>query len=188
MSIGDVLLDLSLALAYSFANPFRISRKFLQRKGEREIYAYGETPLTTWSAIAKQAHITPHDTLLDLGCGRGCLCFWSETHLGCQTIGVDWIPRFTRTAQFLAKIFSRRATFICATFDSAPIPQATVIYLYSYFHDEEKLIEQLKQTTARIITVSEPLPSNQFESHCLGTFSFPWGATEVYLNRVSPPK
>ena len=45
--------DISLLSKYLFQNPFKMSSRFLQSKGFDEIYAYGETPLTTLEEIAK---------------------------------------------------------------------------------------------------------------------------------------
>ena len=37
-------MDTTLLLSYLFASPFRISKRFLLLKGEKEVYTYGQTP------------------------------------------------------------------------------------------------------------------------------------------------
>src|SRR4051812_11578682 len=63
--------DIALKLLYFFHNPFSISKRFLQERGEKEVYAYGETPLTSWEIIARESGITAEDTVYELGSGRG---------------------------------------------------------------------------------------------------------------------
>ncbi len=70
------LIDLIFSLIALFTNPYRTCRKFLQKRGEPHIHAYGETPFTTYQRMAEQCHLTPHDTWMELGAGRGKGCFW----------------------------------------------------------------------------------------------------------------
>lgn len=168
-------MDFLLGACYLFSNPFTICRRFCQSKGEDEVHTYGETPLTTWEQIAKKAGIGPKDVLLDLGCGRGRICFWSASILGCRAIGVDRVPHFIRTASLIG---SKRARFVCSEIKDAPFEEATIVYYYSLFD-----IDQLNKLPEgmRILTVSEPLFPH---ADSLGFFSFPWGEGEVFLNRV----
>jgi SAM-dependent methyltransferase len=169
-------IDFLLGAFYLFSNPFSICRRFCQRKGEDEVHTYGETPLTTWEQIAKKAGIGPEDVLLDLGCGRGRICFWSASVLGCRAIGVDRVPRFIRTARLFD---SKRVRFVCSEIEDAPFEEATIVYYYALFHTHPlgKLPDGM-----RVLSVSEPLFP---DADSLGSFSFPWGEGEVFLNRVS---
>src|ERR1700722_13009935 len=84
--------DLSLLLSYFLESPFDISKQFLKKKGEKNIYAYGETPLTTLEFISDECHITSNDTVFELGCGRGRTCFWLNSFIHCKVVGIDIVP------------------------------------------------------------------------------------------------
>lgn len=85
-------IDACLLLSYLFANPFRLSRKFLLQKGERDVYTYGETPLTTMDTIARTCGLAAKDVVFEMGCGRGRTCFWLNQFIGCRVIGIDYVP------------------------------------------------------------------------------------------------
>src|ERR1700738_886437 len=63
--------DSHLIATYFLSNPYRLSRLFLQKRGEREVYAYGETPLTTLELIVRRCRINAADVVYELGMGRG---------------------------------------------------------------------------------------------------------------------
>lgn len=178
--------DLSLALLYLFCNPYRYCRKFLQKRGEKEIHAYGETPLTTLQIIATESGITATDRWLELGSGRGRASLWIANFIGCQTLGVEWIGRFVKRGNWIAYLFRlKNLKFVCQSVLDAPFHEATVVYLYGTSWSDE-LIERLEERmkalppNSKIISISFPLPTFQV----IKTFpvSFPWGKTEAYLH------
>lgn len=178
------LLDLALGCAYLFSNPFRICRIFLQTKGEEEIHAYGETPLGVWRDITRAAKVGKEDVFFDLGCGRGRVCFWTALWIGCKTVGVDWVPAFMKRASLLAKCFGlENLEFIQGSLLDADLEKATVLYLYTFHPEEERLDFSRLQEGARVITVSEPIPLIKVVSKL--SARFPWGETEVFIHRFS---
>lgn len=185
-------IDLSLLTLYVANNPFTISKEFLQRKGEKEVYAYGETPLTTLDHIAKECQITAKDTVFELGCGRGRSCFWLNTFIGCNVVGIEYVPEFVQRANTIKNRFAldnvefRQQDMLNANYNNA-----TVLYLYGTTLDDamiQKLIERFKSLPSgtKIITVSYSL--NEYTSQPLFevmkrfTASFPWGDTDIYLH------
>jgi SAM-dependent methyltransferase len=144
---------------------------------------YGETPIQLWSVIARAAELSRDDLFLDLGCGRGKLCLWTSMTIGCSSIGVDWVPSFIRKARLTARLFRLPAQFFCSRITEAPISRASVIYLYTYHPDEEKMVFSHVPSGARVITVSEPLSLPDFTVSQVLTASFPWGTTEVFINK-----
>ena len=96
-------IDLALLMSYLFQNPYKISKNFLIARHETEIYAYGETPLTSLEKIARSAKLTDRDVVLELGCGRGRTCFWLRSFIGCKVIGVDFIGTFIDKANQVKK-------------------------------------------------------------------------------------
>lgn len=178
------LADFALGISYFFVNPYCVCRRFFQKKGEKKVHVYGETPLTLWAAIVKKAEITRNDRLIDLGCGRGRLCFWTSLFIGCSTIGVDWVPSFVNRGCFWARFFRiAHLRFHCTGISRASLSDATVVYLYTYHPDEEKIDFQQMRTGCRVITVSEPLLKKGFVIDKSMSASFPWGDTEIFINK-----
>lgn len=174
------LVDLLLGLSYLCSNPFRLCRRQMEERGEERVHAYGETPLSLWKEIAELAEITRDDLFMDLGCGRGKLCFWTTCWIGCRTIGVDCVPAFIRRASFLARLLGfSRLQFMQGAIGQIPLRDATVLYLYT-FHPDEELLDIPPST--RVITVSEPLVDPRFRVTASAQVSFPWGKTEVFIH------
>lgn len=177
--------DLALKKAYQGLNPYTLSRQFLLQKGEKDIHLYGETPLTTLYAIACRFGISSKDHLFDLGSGRGRGLNFFRHYVGCQVTGIEWHPIFVEKSPQDEKI-----KVLCTHFLDIDFSEASVIYFYGTSFSDE-LIEKLAckfaslPDSVRIITVSYPLrdyhPSFVVESSFTG--SFPWGKTEIFLNR-----
>lgn len=187
--------DLALALTYLFDNPFKLSKRFLINKGEKEIYAYGETPLTTLDEIVKYCHIQSTDIVFELGCGRGLTCFWLSTILGCQVVGVDYLPEFMMRAQRIQrKLKINNLQFRLEDMTETNLQTATVIYLYGTCLDDatiQKMIQKFSTLPSgtKIITISYTLldycdSRAPFELMKHFEAPFTWGKTDVYLHIV----
>ncbi len=184
-------IDISLLLSYLFSNPFGVSKQFLMHKGEENVYTYGETPLTTLAVIAKHCQLTPHDVVFELGCGRGRTCFWLHQFIGCQVVGVEYVPTFIHKAQHIKERFQvQGVSFRLDDLFQTDLQGATVIYLYgTCFSDDEirRLIQRFSQLPVgtKIITVSYALRDIQPEApfSILKQFAVPftWGTADVYL-------
>lgn len=184
-------IDLSLLALYLFENPFRMSKRFLQRKGEDEVDVYGETPLTTLDFIAKNCEITKEDKVFELGCGRGRTCFWLNAFIGCEVVGVEFVPGFMKKANQIKKLYGvEKVTFFEGDMLKADFDEGSVFYLYGTCYDEpfiKTLIEKFKNCppNTKIITVSYPLNDYCDEEvfSLIKTFSAPftWGFADVYL-------
>lgn len=184
-------IDAALLLSYFFSNPFRMSKQFLVGKGAKEIYTYGETPLTTLDSISRSFGITAHDVVFELGCGRGRTCFWLNEWLGCTVVGIDYVPAFIEKAQKIKERFHlQRISFRLEDLFQANLKGATVIYLYGTCFsasDIDLLINRFSELPkgTKIITVSYAL--TEFESETPFRLikqipaSFTWGQTNVYL-------
>jgi hypothetical protein len=184
-------IDTALLLSYLFSNPFHISKRFLIEKGEREVYTYGETPLTTMDLIARQCDITSQDVVFELGCGRGRTCFWLNQILGCSAVGIDYVPAFIEKAQKIKDRFQvQRVSFRLEDLFQANLKGATVIYLYGTCFSAayiDLLIERLSKLPegTKIITASYALtefqPGAPFRIIKQFSVPFTWGETDVYL-------
>jgi len=174
-NIRFALVDLSFCLSGFFCNPYRICRKFTGA------HAYGETAIRTFAAIAKAAEIRKEDHFLDLGAGRGKLCFWTAFWLGCTCTGVEQVPFFVRQAVWLAKIFRMPIQFHLGSIETIDLSKATVVYLYVMEWDEA-LLEKMTPN-ARLISVGAPVESSSFEVVRKMPARYPWGVTDVYVQR-----
>jgi hypothetical protein len=174
-SFRFALVDLGFCLSGFFCNPYKICRKFTGT------HSYGETPISTFANLAKAADLTASDRFLDLGSGRGKLCFWSALWIGCPSVGVEQVPWFIRQSKFLAWIFRIPVRFHLGSMDKADLSNATVIYLYTMEWDEAHLIRIPKG--ARLITVGAPVESDRFEMVKTVSATYPWGVADVYVQR-----
>jgi hypothetical protein len=182
------LIDLSFGLLALFSNPYRTCRKFLQKRGSADIYAYGETPLTTLKQMAEKAQLTSKDRWVELGAGRGKGCFWIAHFVGCQTVGVEWVPSFVRKARWLKAFFRMKGlSFELKAMEEADFSSATVVYLYGTCLSEEvisllaKKMEALPKG-ARVISISYPIESPSLVVKQTFEVSYPWGDTIAYLS------
>jgi hypothetical protein len=183
--------DFSMILMYFFNNPFSISKRFLMKRGEKEIYTYGETPLTTLDHIAKVCALKASDCVFELGAGRGRGCFWLRYFVGCEVVGIEYVPDFVERAELIRKKLDIQGVeFREADILQADLKGASVIYLYGTCYDQpfiEKLIQRLSQLPSgtKIITVSYPLsdytPKPLFEVMKRFPAKYTWGTADVYF-------
>lgn len=178
-----VILEVVLFLLYVFENPYRICRKEFAKRKEQEIHMYGETPFSVWKHITILAEVHKEDVFLDLGCGRGRLCFWTKKYIGCKAIGVDFIKTFVKRAKFISFLLRiQDLEFHISRIKDFPLQEATCIYLYTYHQDEELLDFSKLSKGTRVITCSEPLSQEGFFVKTSEILSFPWGECEVFVN------
>lgn len=197
-SLSFAKVDIALLSSYLFSSPFRISKKFLLERGERDVYTYGETPLTTMEKIASECGITAQDVVIELGCGRGRGCFWLGQFIGCTVIGIDYVPAFIDKAAAVKKRFHvQHVYFRLEDIFHADLKGGTVIYLYGtcLLSDQiSLLIERLDKLPAdvKIITVSYALteiyPKAPFRIVKQFRAEFTWGKTDVYLQVIEHNK
>ena len=177
---------------YRSCNPFHLVRDYFLAKGERENGIYGETPLRTMEALARECAITERDCVFDLGCGRAmALCFISYL-TGCKGVGIDLIPTFIEKSKLIHSRISDAPSllFLCKDYVLCDLTQATCIYLYGTCLEDKRiyeLVDVLRElsSSVKIVTVSYPLTdySQDFTVVKRWKGEFPWGSTELYLNR-----
>jgi SAM-dependent methyltransferase len=183
--------DLALLFSYFGVNPYRISRKFLEERGEVEVYAYGETPLASMDKIARECGISSKDTVIELGCGRARTCFWLALVLKAKVIGIDFIPDFIKKGEAVRKKYGiQRLQLKCADFLKEDFKKGTVVYLHGTCMTDGEIVllsdklTRMKKGT-KVITVSFPLTdyplADKWELQKQFRASFTWGSTDVYL-------
>ncbi|ADI38320.1 putative uncharacterized protein [Waddlia chondrophila 2032/99] len=185
-------VDWFMVRAYLIQNPFRMSKEFLLKKGEKDVNTYGETPLTTMDVIAEECGIAPNDIVYELGAGRGRTCFWLNTVIGCTVYGVEYLPAFVRIAQSAKRKFQISGVkLICRDLMEVDLEKATVIYFYGTTIKEnelQQLCEKLSKLSSdvKMITISFPLSAYHrgFRTIKRFTVKFPWGTTDAYLQKT----
>lgn len=184
--------DLALLITYLFNSPYVFSKRFLESKGQKEVYAYGETPLTTMEQIANECQFSSKDTIFELGSGRGRTCFWLQAFLNCRVVGIEFVPEFVEQANKIKEQFKvDTVEFRQEDMLEADLTGATAIYLYGTCL-EDKAIKQLIQkfeklpAGTKIVTVSYPLTdytsSTNFEVMKRFPVRYPWGIADVYFH------
>ncbi|NGX62689.1 MAG: hypothetical protein KR126chlam6_00089 [Candidatus Anoxychlamydiales bacterium] len=185
-----LLFDLSFSFIYLFLNPYRISRKFLEKKFDQKIYDYGETPLLEMEKIVKILNLKKNATILELGSGRGKTSFWLNFFCKYNIIAIEQIPIFVNISNFFIKLFKvKKLKFLCLDMFEYEIKDIDVIYLYGTTLSDDKiqlLINKFKKLPSyvKIITISYALDEYDKSFVCLKSFdiSFAWGKTKAYLN------
>jgi len=166
-------IDFCFLIISFFINPYRYNRKYLLKKGIKgtdEVYAYGETPLRTFTQIAHEAGVSSQDFFLELGSGRGRGALWLSFLIGCQVTGIEQMGFFVRINKLMLTFLSffyffllplnffikkeqslkkKKISFIQGDYLALeePFKEATVIYLYGTNLEEDvlkKLIQKFK--------------------------------------------
>lgn len=183
--------DFSILMMYAFHNPYTISKRFLMKKGEKDIYVYGETPLQTMDLIAKECGLNSKDTIYELGCGRGRTCYWLRYFTNAKIVGIEHIPEFTERANMVKdKLKIDNIEFRNEDMLKSDFTNGTAFYLYGICYEKpfiEKLIQKFNSMPSgtKIITVSYPLSdytSEPYEVMKRFPARFTWGTADVYLN------
>jgi len=189
-NIKFLFFDLCFSFLYFFLNPYRITRRFLEKRYNKRIYDYGETPLTQIEKIAKECNLRSTDKLLELGAGRGKISFWLHYFVRCKITAIEQIPTFVKIANIFIKVLRiKNLKFLCKNYLNLEMGNFDVIYLYGTTLDDEKiklLINKFKKqpSSVKIITISYSLSEYDNSFICKKSFdiSFPWGQTKAYIN------
>ena len=152
-----------LFLGYLWSGPYTISRRYLKWQGAEDVYAYGETPLTTLESIAEKVGLKQGDHVYELGAGSGYTSLWFHHVLKCRVTAVEIIPGFTRRLASVVKW--RQLTGLEVRAESylmTPMADADCVYLYASNLDDdniETLVNHLAQlgSGVPVVTVSYPL-------------------------------
>jgi hypothetical protein len=188
--ISFCLIDLLFHFIYLFINPYRVSKKFLKEKNEPNLHLYGETPLSTFETIIKEAKILPTNSFLELGVGRGRCSFWLSQFVGCSIQSVEWVPTFHHIASLISKIFRlKNISHCCQDMYAMNFKNTDFIFLYGTCLEDREilcLIEKFKKMDrgVKVISISFPLNDYDQEFKTIEKFPvlFPWGETECFIN------
>lgn len=184
-------VDLLFFFLYLFRSPFSVAKHFLIDNGAKDIYTYGETPLTTFDKIASESSILPEDVVFELGCGRGKTAFWLNCFIGCKVVGVEIVPTFVQKATAIAKFLKIKGVeFRLEDMLETDLSQASVIYIYGSDFENAficQLVErfQVLPKGTKFLTVSYPLSDydsgDSFKIEKIVPVRFNWGVAELFV-------
>ena len=60
---------------------------------------YEPTPYSVLTRLADSGLITPHDHVLDYGCGKGRVAFFLASRIGCHVTGIDRSRKLVTVAE-----------------------------------------------------------------------------------------
>ena len=183
---------LLLFSSYLWSGPYSISRRYLKWQGAEDVYAYGETPLTTLDRIASRVGLKAGDHVFELGAGSGYTSLWLHHVPGCRVTAVEIVPGFSRRLgavvkwRKLAGVEVRAESYL----DTPLVGGADCVYLYASNLDDssiEVLVKHLARLEegVKVVTISYSLT----DYDTAGTFkqtdqfkaSFPWGKADVFV-------
>lgn len=152
---------------------------------------YGETPLTTFAAVAQECGLREKDTLFELGCGRGRVAFFARLHFGCSVVAVDQEALFIKIARYIQKRRKIcRMQFLFNDYTKVDLTDATHIFFYGTCAPDEvvekltKKIALLSQGTV-VFSVSFPLEHPALQTIKIVPASFIWGESEIYIQKIT---
>ncbi len=180
-------IDKDLKRAYLWKNPYTISREFYQAIGERDIYQYGETPLTTMSKIARSLKLTEEDHIFEYGAGRGRTSFFLNHFSDAKVTAIEHNPIFIERAKDIAQKHGLDITFLEKDFLDVDPKEASVIYLYGTCLPDRTIYQLCDkfQKGVKIVTISYALREydRRFSIMQKLRVRFPWGDTEAFINQ-----
>lgn len=187
-------VDLLLLKSYSNENPYQINKIFLANRGEVEIHKYGETLLYTAELIALHASLSRKDTIYELGCGRGRLCFWFAIFLKAKVVGIDYVPQYIKKAKNIAKQFQvNGVSFYCEDFLKIHFQDVTAIYLNGILMEDQEILILIQKLIClpkgiKLITVSFSFLDYPYAKHwkLITSFQglFSWGKATIYVQEL----
>lgn len=166
-----------------------ITAESAQKKYPLENFIYGETPCVTVKTILENANCKPGDLFIDLGCGRGLAVFYAHYLKDLKAYGYEILPTFVRKARRIKQSLDlRRVKFFEKDILKADLSKACLVYVAgTTFTDEfiSRLNDKLRQAPAGcvIVTLSYPLPEDDFCLFRQQVLYFTWGKSHVYYHR-----
>lgn len=175
--------NLLCILSSFFINPYKVARKHHRAP-------FGETPISTWEKLAKEAKVSEKDIVCDLGSGRGVGILWLCSFFSCKSIGVETIPVFVHISKWIKRLTGcSKSLFLLQDYFEFDFSNVTVVYLYGTTLSEkeiEKLIDKFRDLPkeARVISISFPLKADYLKLEKNFPVIFPWGKTNAYIQKV----
>ena len=178
---GLVRLGLHLAVAYPPGSAHGLAR-------EAGDAIFGETPLATAWRILGDAGVRPGERLTELGCGPGRLSLVAASQFQMRCEALDRVQSFVDRGNRLARRLKLDVAFRTAELlHWKPASEQWVYVAGTAFSAKLRgaLAAALESSRASVISVSSPLRIVGHTTRLLGTYRFPWGREDVYIESTS---
>ncbi|GEM_PF-1060853 len=155
-----------------------------------EDLVYGETLPGTAFDLLKALEVGSQDIVIDLGCGRGVLPLVAGLAFQARAVGLEvlegFVSRGRRAAEFLGL---DGVDFQKGDFREGPLPRGTVYFLAgtclepSSWAAVTRNLADSAPARARAVSLSQALPSAEWEALGRREMAFSWGSATVFLHR-----
>ena len=172
---------------YAWGRAYQVSLKGRPKHYRyRSSLTYGETPRPVMKKIRRWSQIGSEDLFLELGSGTGHFSLWLSLISQCQSIGIEFVPQFVESANFIAKKHSINAQFLVADLFEYPWGSADLIYLTATCFKEEQMEEVAKKceelkSGARLVVLTYSLDVKSLELCEMWVEDFSWGSSTLFL-------
>ncbi len=173
------------------SSPLTLIREAKLGEKREEELVYGETLPGTAYELLRRLELQPSDLVVDLGCGRGVVPLVASRALGVRAHGIDLLSGYIERCQRLARWLQveELCTFEQGDLLKCAIPEAQVYFFAGTCLGAKtwnKVVRRLSQAApqgAWAISLSQALPSEQWEPLDEEKWPFSWGKATVYLAR-----
>jgi hypothetical protein len=177
-----IKVDLQLWGSYFFINPYRALRKYLQKKGVKNPYQYGETPISVIDKLVEVAGgLEKYQYFADLGAGRGRVCAFIQNKYKCKVFAFERFEPFVKRGR---KLFPQ-IKFISGDFLTKDFSSIDLIYLYGTMMTEKEILLFTSKVSkgTKVITISYPLTDYDSRFQVLEQLDIdlPWGKTKGFI-------
>jgi len=183
--------DLYWMQAYGLKSPFTLSRRATARAElPEDLTVYGETPWTTLERIAQAAGLKAQDQVFELGCGTGRTLLFFYYWYGCQVRGYELVPEFVEIFASLNQklAWGQDVEMHQQNWFEADLSPGSFFFLVGSCYSDQHLLQAARQLAqvrpgSTVVTVSCPLPAEDFELQSQFLAPFSWGRATVYIHR-----
>lgn len=181
-------LRLALAAEWAGQTPLQVIAREQGGLSDEDV-VYGETLPGTAVDLLRRVGVGPGDRVVDLGCGRGVVPLVAGLFFGARALGVEALPGYVERARRAAlRLGLPGVEFQVADFRSEPLPPGTVYFLAGTCLEEgswRAVTARLATAApgARALSLSAPLPEEQWHLLERVRMPFSWGPATVYLHR-----
>ena len=183
--------DLTWMLEYAWQTPFTLSRKATQHQGlAADLTVYGETPWHTLETICREVRLGANDVFVELGCGTCRNLLFVPLFFDCRAQGYELVEKFVEKSRWLLHInqLEQSVAIFCQNWFEADLQAGTVFFLVGTCYSDAHLraaADKLKTLPGgvRVVTVSWPLPGEDFVLEKQQVLAFSWGKGTVYFQR-----
>lgn len=172
-------------------SPIALVRAAQGRYQRDEDLIYGETLPGTAYEIFRYIGITERDVIVDLGCGRGVISLVAGLAFGAKSCGIDLLrgyiergERLVRALKLLGVVSFRPGDLL-----KCDIPKGSVYFFAGTCLSQENWRKVVRRFTAVApkgawaISLSQALPTEDWELVSEDKMPFSWGYATVYIHR-----